>query len=455
MYKFIIAWILLMPAMASAQDRDVYAIYEQQYRRLLNERGVSETEISKILKTYSASNIKDDKSLAELLGKIYSGKKGIALLFYFFNNDTLRRAFYYPGRVVEVKSMAITKDRLIGLKDDINSGLNLYNLARDRSPLQRGNITISKPASHSSYKKAVGNAARILLPDNFSTSIKHLVIVPALNIGTIPFHLLPVNGKDLIEQCSFTVVPSLVDMVALRTRILKKNISSWDGKELPASFDADEQFSALDKKAFHIKKALLVSNPAYPKDSVFSFPDLPGAEKEVLAAIPYAEQHYLLKGSDAKKATVKQRLQDCNLAWFATHGIADQQEPMTKSFLVLGEPEPYLTAKEIMQLHNYSGSMPEMVILSACQTGLGKSMEAGTAGLARSFLLGGSSHVIMSLWNVDDEATAYFMSRFVYYLQQEHPFMPSEQLRLATLDTRKKFSHPSKWASFSLFGIDY
>ncbi len=419
MYKFIIAWFILTPAIVRAQDQDIYAIYEQQYQQLLNARGVSETEISKILQSYAGSNVKDDKSLAELLGKMYSGKKGIALLFYFFHNDTLRRAFYYPGQVVEVKRIAITKDRLIGLKEDINSGLNLYNLARDRSPLQRGSIVIGNPSSsHTSYKKAVSNAANILLPGNMSSSVKHLLIVPALNIGTIPFHLLPLNGKDLIEQCSFTIVPSLIDMVALRTKILKQDIDSWDGRKLPASFDADEQFSSLNKKAFLIKKALLVSNPAYPKDSVFSFPDLPGADKEVLAAIPYAEKHYLLKGADAKKEKVKEYLRDCNLAWFATHGIADQQEPMTKSFLVLGEPEPYLTAKEIMQLHNYSGQMPEMVILSACQTGLGKFMEAGTAGLARSFLLGGSSHVIMSLWNVDDEATAYFMSRFVFYLQK-------------------------------------
>ena len=96
-----------------------------------------------------------------------------------------------------------------------------------------------------------------------------------------------------------------------------------------------------------------------------------------------------------------------------------------------------------------------MVILSACQTGLGRSMEAGVAGLARSFLIAGSNHVIMSLWSVDDNATAFLMERFIYHLQTPSLFCPSEQLRQAILDTKKKFPNPSQWASFSVFGIDY
>lgn len=75
--------------------------------------------------------------------------------------------------------------------------------------------------------------------------------------------------------------------------------------------------------------------------------------------------------------------------------------------------------------------------------------------LARSFMLAGANHVIMSLWSVDDEATAYLMNRFLFHLQKPSRFMPSEPLRQAIRDTRKKFPKPSQWASFSLIGIDY
>jgi CHAT domain-containing protein len=134
--------------------------------------------------------------------------------------------------------------------------------------------------------------------------------------------------------------------------------------------------------------------------------------------------------------------------------------PMDSSFIVLsGESNPFLTARDVINMRDstHSGNLrfPELVVLSACQTGLGRSMEAGIAGLTRSFLMAGANQVLMSLWNVDDEATAYLMNRFMFYLQQPNLWCPSEPLRKAAIDTRKKFPNPSQWASFSVFGVDY
>ena len=445
-------WLL-----AESQQPNIYSIYEQQYASLLKERAVSDNEITDLLKKYSSNNINSDSALTKLLGQLYSGKKDIGILFYFFNNDTLRRAYYKPGKLIEVKLIPIKKDKLLQLGADINQSLNLYQLSSNRTPVSRGNIVLP-PAStkNISFTAAIKNATRILMPAVLDTSTRHLLIIPALNIGTIPFHLLqPFNDQSyLIDRCSFTIIPSLVDLVGLRTRVLK-NASGWNGRELPKNFDEYEYFSQIDSFAFTLENPLLISNPAYPTDSAFIFPDLPGAEKEIDAAILYAKKYVLLKGKEATKDSVMKYIDDADLAWFATHGIADQKDPMGKSFLVLSGKAPYLTAREIMYMRGWNRKLPEMIILSACQTGLGKSMEAGTAGLARSFILGGSNHVIVSLWNVDDKATAYLMSRFIYHLQTPHRFMPAEPLRLAVLDTKKIFKNPAQWASFSLFGIDY
>ena len=413
-------------------------------------------EIRNLLKKYSASQLNSDVGLADLLKKMYSSERHIGVLFYFFNNDTLRRAYYEPGKIIEVKQIPIKRAALMSLGANISQALNLYKLSESRSPRLRGTVPLTKENKSISLEVAIKNATSILIPSCFDEATKHLLIIPALNIGTIPFHLLqPYPNKDVLaDRCSFTIVPSLIDLVALRSKILKRKSDSWDGGALPADFDSSD-FNQLNENKFTLENALFVSNPAYPVDGKFNFPNLPGAIKEIDAAKPYARNYRLFEGKFASKDSIIKYLPDADVAYFATHGIADQDDPMGKSFLILAGNDGYFTAKEIMNLARGEQNLPEMIILSACQTGLGKSFEAGTAGLARSFLLGGSNHVIMSLWNVDDQATAYLMSRFIFHLQSPHQFMPAEPLRLAILDTKRLYKNPALWASFSLFRIDY
>jgi hypothetical protein len=442
-----------------AQNEDeVFEIYKNQYSNLLKARGVSQGDIDELLMTYSQSGLHTDADVARMLGWMYSRQRGIGVLFYFFNNDSLRRAFYVPGRVVEVSTIGIKKEELLEIGADINNSLNLYSLSAERRVTQRGaslhNLDGKKRLS---FNDAIARASAVLFPRKLDSSFRHLLIIPALNIGTIPFGLLrPFQDSSfLIDRCSYTLVPSLIDLVALRTRVLKK-ASGWDGSRFDNDFDDEYVFRDIDSNALGREmSALFVCNPKYPESALFAFPDLPGAEKEIDMVLPFARSAELLKGEKATKKKVLDKIEGVDMAYFATHGVADQEDPMGKSFLVLSGESPFLTAAEIMHFMDSGRHLPPFVVLSACQTGLGKSMEAGTAGLARSFLLGGSSHVVVSLWNVDDAATAYLMSRFILHLQEPHRFSPSEPLRLAMLDAREKYPMPAQWASFALFGIDY
>ncbi len=448
-------WSILL----NAQDeKEIYRMYEAQYSNLLRTRGLEENEITDLFDAYKSNRIQSDDSFASLLGKLYPRDSGIGVLFYFFKNDTLRRAYYVPGKVMEIKYYPISKNALLELHEQINTSLDLQQLSKNRIPINRGVNIIEESITEVDADSVITRATRLLIPSALLPDTRHLLIIPAFNIGTFPFHILKPFSKNefLIEKMSFTIVPSLIDLVALRIKLLKRSMGNWDGRSLPQRFDNCEEFEDYAPKSFQWKHPLFVSNPQYPQDSIFYYPNLPGAEREIDSAIAICGAPYwLLKNQSAKKDSVLKYLLRCDLAYFATHGVSDAIDPMGKSFLVLSGTDPYLKAREIMNLRGYEKSLPNMVILSACQTGLGKSLEAGTAGLARSFLIGGSSHVIMSLWSVDDEATAFLMSRFMYYLQIPSTFSPSEPLRQAILDTRKKFPKPSQWASFSLFGIDY
>lgn len=443
--------------LADTSGNRIYKIYEDQVKFLLETRGMPGSEIMEMLEIIHSNKINSDQSLADLLGKLYSAKRGIGILFYFFNNDTLRRLFLEPGRIIETKNIGIKKEELLQLSIDFNYALGLYKLSANRSPVQRGLVVKPPPGSGLSYDAVIKKATSLLIPGTFDKSYKHLLIIPALNIGTVPFALLQPyrdNNTLLMDSCSYTIVPGLIDLFTLRIKALK-NGTQWVGGNMDEPFDDNYDIQWLDKTSFTINKPLFISNPAYPDNTDFKFPDLPGAKKEIESATSYTNNYILLEGKKATKDSVYKYLDKADLAYFATHGIADAEKPMEKSFVVLSGDDPFLTARNIMDYRTKDKKFPEMVILSACQTGLGKSMEAGVAGLARSFLLGGSNHVIMSLWNVDDNATAYLMSRFMFHLQNKHRFTPAEPLRLAMLDTKRKFPKPSQWASFALFGIDY
>jgi CHAT domain-containing protein len=437
-------------------DTSIYKIYGEQLASMLGVRGLDPDEIREVIRIYEENKISSDENLASLLSKLYPSDRKIGILFYFFNNDTLRTVFFEPGIIKEKKYTAIKREKLLQLSADFNHVLGLYAAADKRMPVKRGVIIKPPPASKGlTYNSLIKTTTELLLPKSFDSSYKHLLIIPSVNIGTLPFHLLSpyTDGTLLIDKCSFTVIPSLVDMLGLRVKVLRA-ATRWHG-DITKTYNENNNLREFDSTFFSLENPLFVSNPAYPVDSGFIFPNLPGAKKEIDNAIPFAKKYRIFEGADAIKDSIMKYLGEADLAYFATHGMADSLNPKDGNFLVLSGKDPFLTVRNIMEIRKQYEKFPEMVILSACQTGLGKPMDAGMVGLSRAFLLSGANHVIMSLWNVDDEATAYLMNRFLYHLQRPSRFMPAEPMRQAALDTRKKFPKPSQWASFSLFGIDY
>lgn len=454
-------FFLLIHLAANAQVDSAYLIYKKQFTELTVTRSGTQSEASQALEKFNKNQISSNQSFADFLKKVYSRKKGIGVLLYFFNNDTLKRILFEPGRVVDYASIYIKEEQLSSLADDLNTALSLEEAATGRSPVERGlNLKSKKKAVD--LNKIISELTSVLLPTAFNERYKHLIIIPCLNIGAIPFHLLKPykDSSYLIDKCSFTIAPTLVDFVGLRYEALL-NIRSgdFDPAMSVAPFDSlIKEGLVLNSDSLYMKldNTLFVCNPAYPVKGKYEYPDLPGAVKEINAAIPFSEHYTFLKGKRATKASVLKYLNNTDLAYFATHGVSGSASE-DSTFLVLSGDDPYLTSLEIKDLRFATDfKMPEMVILSACQTGLGKNMEAGIMGsLSRAFLLGGSNHVIMSLWNVNDNATAYLMSRYIYHLSQPNRFTPSGPLRLAILDTKKEYPNPLHWGAFSFFGVDY
>jgi CHAT domain-containing protein len=96
----------------------------------------------------------------------------------------------------------------------------------------------------------------------------------------------------------------------------------------------------------------------------------------------------------------------------------------------------------------------DLVVLSACETGLGVDVNnQGVYGLQRSFYIAGAKNLIMSLWQVDDDATMMLMTEFY----KEWGLNPTQQninlaFKKAQHIVRKNYPHPYFWGAFTLLG---
>jgi len=141
---------------------------------------------------------------------------------------------------------------------------------------------------------------------------------------------------------------------------------------------------------------------------------------------------------------------------FATHGLMDTERPGLSALVLStvdadGKPQDgFLRANDI-----YNLKLPaELVVLSACQTGLGKEVKGeGLIGLTRGFMYAGAKRVVVSLWSVNDKATSDLMTKFYRGMLKDNE-RPAAALRAAQIEMwkQKKWQSPYYWAAFTMQG---
>ena len=169
--------------------------------------------------------------------------------------------------------------------------------------------------------------------------------------------------------------------------------------------------------------------------------------KSLLKAIDFRASRGLATGGE---------LSNYRIVHFATHGLLNSEHPEL-SGLVLSLVDENGKAQDgflrMNEIYNLQLSA-DVVVLSACQTGLGKEIKGeGLVGLTRGFMYAGAQRVVASLWQVDDLATAELMKRFYREMLKEN-LRPAAALRAAQLEMmkQKRWSSPFFWASFIIQG---
>lgn len=285
------------------------------------------------------------------------------------------------------------------------------------------------------YNKSVSQLSKLLVP-RIPKSVQRLIIIPSGRLGTIPFEALSESAK--ITWTAFHEVPFLIKKYGISYEfsaglLNQKGVNEYPNKSPSVFLCAPVKFPAKDQLA-----------------------ELPGTEKEVsvISDLFGGNVKSIVTFNEANETAIKSgNLAMYDYLHFATHGIVDEMEPeLSCIFLSESKDEDgSLYTGEIFNLELNA----EMVVLSACQTGLGKlSKGEGVIGLSRALAYAGARNIIVSFWTVADESTTEMMTDF-YKIRLSNPTLSfSEALQKAKLNmiTQGKFSSPYYWAPFVLIG---
>jgi hypothetical protein len=186
----------------------------------------------------------------------------------------------------------------------------------------------------------------------------------------------------------------------------------------------------------HTGPALVVGNPRG---------DLASAEVEAEGVAKHFGTCSFLRDR-ATKAEVLSRLPDATLIHLATHAFFDIKNPL-ESGIVLADG--ILTAREVLE-HRLQA---DLLVLSACESGrVGSLGGEELAGLSQAFLQAGVRSLLVSLWRVNDPATAALMQAFYNARQAGADKALALRQAMTHIQQNPRWTHPHYWGAFILLG---
>ncbi len=380
---------------------------------------------------------------------------------------------------------AVTADSLLSYELPARStledaGREVYKLLTARQEVAEnrvGDYQVNVEASDRLYDEKALNLSQLLLgPVANQLRTKRIVIVSEGMLQYIPYDALPLPQSTLVAPAAgklppavidtneVVVLPSFLTLIAIRQQ--KRKVVSSD--KIVAIF-ADPVFDINDGRLQTTRTDPDIvslgsdqySNPVALRG--FARGGGPGRlvhsseEADAIVATAPRGTTMVARAFDANRETVlRPAVGGYQIVHFATHGFFNSEHPEL-SGIVLSMVQPdgskivgFMALQDIYKLDLSA----ELVVLSACDTALGKDVKGeGVVSLTRGFMYAGARSVVTSLWKVDDRATAKLMKHF-YEAMLRDGMTPAAALRSAKQKIReeKAWSAPFFWAGFGLQG---
>ncbi len=254
---------------------------------------------------------------------------------------------------------------------------------------------------------------------------KRLILVPHAELHYAPFAALiggPGPGRFLIERYELATTPSASVWLALGDR--------------PAENDASGALALAP-----------VPDP------------LPASRREVAAVARMGGGGggvHVLSGDAATETAFRHEAPRRRILHLATNGVLNKQNPLF-SYVALAADSEHDGRLEVHEVFGLQLAA-DLVVLSACQTGVGSGALADVpagddwVGLSRAFLHAGAANVVATLWPVEDWATATLMERFYESYQAHGDPVSALALAQRALLAARPTAHPFYWAGFVSVG---
>ncbi|MEA2041751.1 MAG: CHAT domain-containing protein [Bacteroidota bacterium] len=288
---------------------------------------------------------------------------------------------------------------------------------------------------------------KLLFSKSIDEEIDELIIIPDGILGVIPFEAL-ITEKYSGDILDFGNYPYLIKQYKINY--------FYSAALFLRSIDGEHSTGKIDS---WLGIAPVFSNLKSREFSGFKASELPGTLTEVDDIYKSIENAGKFGKKYIKNAITEKKFKAIDFSVFdvihiATHGLVNTEHPELSGLLLYPEPggeeDNILYSGEIYNLELKA----DLVVLSACETGLGKiSKSEGIIGLTRSFLYAGTNNVIVSVWKVEDQSTAELMKFF--YKSAIGGKNWSEALhdaKLSLLNRGGKYAHPYFWSPFILIG---
>jgi tetratricopeptide (TPR) repeat protein len=291
-------------------------------------------------------------------------------------------------------------------------------------------------------------------PGKFNSAASRSAEWQPLIVGHEIVNLPSVSALAVLRKETAGRRPAAKTVAVLADPVFDKD----DERIKPTIIDESKKESASEAGAPAVGDLTRATEEVMGADGAISRLPFSRAEAEaILSVAPKASSLRALDFSASRATATSAELSQYRIVHFATHGLLNRTHPELSGVVLSlvdrqGEPQD-----GFLQLHDvYNLDLPaELVVLSACQTGLGKAVWGeGLVGLTRGFMYAGSKRVVASLWGVQDSATAELMKRFYGAMLGEKQMRPAEALRAAQVEMwkQKRWRSPYYWGGFMLYG---